>query len=420
MKKEILLSVYEELIKGSSIQRLVDIMRAHLGNPLALCDCNLNPIACSRESGIDDFIWTCVTSEDRALHYEFEQFGKQAGILNKVRYSDGSVLIENEKLKHRYLNMSVFNRDAEIGNVVLLEYNREFSGEDRALFEQFSRILAFALHKIVPTYTQNPNATLIMEHLLNGVHVSKNDISRYLSVSKNGNCYTIVVLKQDRRQERHRSLALEQNILRQKYPQKMAIHKNTLVVLFQAPQRYGKPIIDWDKLVQTAKGMNFLVGVSHPFHEITELSLYYDQAVNAINYGELHAGAKDCYFWEDVSFCYLLSIAQRDGDLMKFYHPAFSELVMYDLKNGTKWLRTLYYYLYFNSDINAAASVMHINRNSMYYRINKIQEIVGPIFQERNFNAQMKLSMNIFLFQEGEAFFTKQEIPPEFRTISFF
>lgn len=422
MSEEILLSVYSELIKGASIQRLIDIMCVHLGNPIALCDCNLNPIAYSQDGTIDDFVWTCVTTEDRDLHYEFEEFGKETGTLYKVRNSRVPVLIENPRLVHRYLNISIYHRNNNIGNVILLEYYRNFAESDQELFERFSQILAFSMAKIVPAY-DNPlsHASLVMEQLLSGVRVSQKDVSRYLFKQKSGNIYTVVVLKRNPKQVSHRPLSLERDILQQKYPsQRITIYKDTLVMLFQIPQSHGKTNIDWNKFAQMADKMNLLVGISNPFNEITELSLYYDEALNAINCGEQYISGRICYFWQDVSFLYLLSIVQQDGYLPKFCHPAFTTLVEYDSQNNTKWLRTLYYYLYFNGDINTAANAMGINRNSMYYRINKIHEIVGPCFQNSNFISQMKLSMNIYIFLEGESFFQKQEIPPELRTVTFF
>ena len=49
----VLLSLYNALVSGASVQKLIDIMRMHIGNPVALCDSNLKPIAYSKEHGID-------------------------------------------------------------------------------------------------------------------------------------------------------------------------------------------------------------------------------------------------------------------------------------------------------------------------------------------------------------------------------
>lgn len=417
----VLLSIYNALVNGASVQKMVDIMRVHIGNPIAVCNCNLKPIAYSRESGIDDMIWTYVTSEDEKLHYEFEDFGMQAGLPHKVNSSRKPVIIDDNRLSHRYMNGALFYNNSVIGNVVLLEYFRDFTEDDQYLLGRFARILSFFEGRMEFEHMQAPNAELVMMQLLNGARVARKTVSRYLFKEKDLCGYTVVVMKSLNGRIQHRPLFIEHRMVMAEYPmQKATIYNHALVMLFQVPLHNGVAKIDWDKLTRTADNMNLICGVSKPFKEIMDFNLYYDQAKTAVVYGERYAKESRCYFYQDISFLCLLDAASQAGNLSRFCHPAFTALLEYDLKNGTKWIRSLYYYLYFNCDINAAANAMGINRNSMYYRVNKIQEIVGQAFQSPNFVSQMKLSINILIFLDGEPFFDMHEIPPEYRTASFF
>ena len=58
------------------------------------------------------------------------------------------------------------------------------------------------------------------------------------------------------------------------------------------------------------------------------------------------------------------------------YHPRFSLLAEYDAENNTEYLATLIAYLQNNCSISASANALYIHRNSLQYRIKKIEELL--------------------------------------------
>lgn len=59
------------------------------------------------------------------------------------------------------------------------------------------------------------------------------------------------------------------------------------------------------------------------------------------------------------------------------YHPYFLRLQKYDTENRTEYLSTLICYLQNNCSTSAAANALYIHRNSMQYRIKKIEDLLG-------------------------------------------
>ena len=59
------------------------------------------------------------------------------------------------------------------------------------------------------------------------------------------------------------------------------------------------------------------------------------------------------------------------------YHPALRQLYEYDMKNHTEYLSTLICYLQNNCSVSAAAEKLFIHRNSLQYRIKKIEELLN-------------------------------------------
>lgn len=67
---------------------------------------------------------------------------------------------------------------------------------------------------------------------------------------------------------------------------------------------------------------------------------------------------------------------QEKLPLETLYHPCFALLAEYDRENNTEYLRTLIAYLQNNCSISASANALFIHRNSLQYRIKKIEELL--------------------------------------------
>lgn len=68
---------------------------------------------------------------------------------------------------------------------------------------------------------------------------------------------------------------------------------------------------------------------------------------------------------------------QEKLPLETLYHPYFALLAEYDRENNTEYLGTLIAYLQNNCSISASANALFIHRNSLQYRIKKIEELLN-------------------------------------------
>ena len=58
-------------------------------------------------------------------------------------------------------------------------------------------------------------------------------------------------------------------------------------------------------------------------------------------------------------------------------HPYFRRLYDYDLENRTEYLPTLVSYLQHNCRVQETAAALYVHRNSLQYRIKKIEELLN-------------------------------------------
>ncbi|WP_415537861.1 helix-turn-helix domain-containing protein [Dehalobacter sp. 4CP] len=66
--------------------------------------------------------------------------------------------------------------------------------------------------------------------------------------------------------------------------------------------------------------------------------------------------------------------------------------------NGTPFLETLKYYLYYTHSPNDAAKTLCVHRNTLFYRINKIKQLTGVTLDNADERFQLYLSILLLEF----------------------
>ena len=65
-----------------------------------------------------------------------------------------------------------------------------------------------------------------------------------------------------------------------------------------------------------------------------------------------------------------------------FVHPALAEIRSYDQQNGTEYYRTLQVYSLTFHDREATAQELCVHRNTLAYRLGRINELFGLPFED--------------------------------------
>jgi DNA-binding PucR family transcriptional regulator len=71
----------------------------------------------------------------------------------------------------------------------------------------------------------------------------------------------------------------------------------------------------------------------------------------------------------------VLECASARCDRATFAHPALDRLVAEDARCGTDYVHDLQTYLSCGRSATAAARALHVHKNTMYYRIERIENI---------------------------------------------
>lgn len=116
-------------------------------------------------------------------------------------------------------------------------------------------------------------------------------------------------------------------------------------------------------------------GVSTVFTSLTNRHIYTQQAELAYKTAKLTEQTSCCLSFSETLSESLLLQSVKDFLPENIIPKPLHSLINYDQTHETELAKTLETYLYQRNDINKTASALHIHRNTLIYRLNKIRDL---------------------------------------------
>ena len=118
-------------------------------------------------------------------------------------------------------------------------------------------------------------------------------------------------------------------------------------------------------------------GISRPFARLDELRGAFQQA-----YATAQVSRRTFDFFDTLFPAQIFRAAANHVDPEVFVHPALAEIRSYDQQNGTEYYRTLQVYSLTFHDREATAQELCVHRNTLAYRLGRINELFGLPFED--------------------------------------
>lgn len=157
------------------------------------------------------------------------------------------------------------------------------------------------------------------------------------------------------------------------------IYENCIVTVFgEMSLNEEKERHFLESVAESLKGSYSGNGISSIFNELSEITGYYKQAYYTVM---LHP--YETCFYEDIAPDPLFMVLSASSLMDAFCHPVFLELYEYDQLNGTEYFKTLEVYSLNMHNKEAAAKELCIHRNTLLYRLNRINELFGLDYEDK-------------------------------------
>ncbi len=188
----------------------------------------------------------------------------------------------------------------------------------------------------------------------------------------------------------------QMSALRAMYPNSMSVVYQDAVVLFL---NQDEPILLREQqlapLREFAQRNRMKVGISQPFQDILKIKAFYGQTLNVLKIGEDHEPEAVLYLATELLPQYLFSNCSYLGLEVGIHHHIFW-LQNYDQKYHTDFVHTLRTYLECDRSASKAAQALHLHRSTFFYRIKKLEELLGVSLEDGRLLFLYELSFRIW------------------------
>ena len=150
--------------------------------------------------------------------------------------------------------------------------------------------------------------------------------------------------------------------------------------------------------LQSGQGHNeqfptYSVGLGRIASSLQDIPRSHREAQQALEIGRRLFGENKLHSFAHLGIYRLLFHLNEQSELQDFYHEMLGPLLKADTRGDDTLIETLEVYFRCNGNLSETARAMHFHRNSVLYRLGRIEEILGRSLED----AELRLSLQIAL-----------------------
>ena len=193
------------------------------------------------------------------------------------------------------------------------------------------------------------------------------------------------------------AMLLKTTLKQQQFPSVISVGKNEIAILaFFNQQTAEQDKVNFHQTLQMIQqfheeaifiGEEYFFGVSQPSRDITKAHEGYREAKQVLFLQQ--AGIDASYLFEDIGlYQFLLNQSRHhlESYVANYLHPISS----HDERTNSELLKTLEIYLSCNLSKKETAERLFIVRQSLYHRLNKIEELLGDRYLETDYRLALE------------------------------
>jgi purine catabolism regulator len=144
----------------------------------------------------------------------------------------------------------------------------------------------------------------------------------------------------------------------------------------------------------------FSLGVSRVFHSAAGVARAYEEARKALQIGRRVAGPGQTTLFGTLGMFRLLSLIEDADELRTFATDTLGGVLQLKPNERSELLRTLEVLLDTHLNVAEAARIQHFHYNTMRYRIQKLERLVGPFTSDSRLCLQLAVALQILTMPE--------------------
>jgi hypothetical protein len=208
--------------------------------------------------------------------------------------------------------------------------------------------------------------------------------------------YLLFVMEKENISEKTIRIFLH-NLERGSYDCKTLELEQDLIVIFHVNGDNEKRNHYYKKIEELLNKLNCKGSISKRFSNLTDMNIYYRKAKTILSFCKTITASKNLYVEEEFGLYSFINAGLENHNAFEVCHPDIIALYEYDKQYSTDYLETLYQYLICDRNIVKAAKALFIHRNTMNYRMEKINSLIH--YDEENPDVKSYILMSIYILK---------------------
>lgn len=391
-------SLLECIIRGKELRDIIETGYDILNNPIMLMDTSYKVLAYKTDTDIDDGVWSDLV-EHGYSSYKYVSHFKNEKIIEKILKSDLPIVLDTgvaEKIR-RILG-KIMIHDRCVGYIAVLEYKHEFLEQDIEITHLICEVISSMMNadKRLNNSSGIMSENIILDLLQARIPNRKELKGRLCSCEWEPGEQMMVQFIDISRYNDPSFIDYFRNQLNHIFPgSKSVFYNEGIILVLNISNTEIEESEHLKKVHIYLENNSFYAGESQMFSDLLLLDKHYIQALKALEIGKKKDKNRRIFRYKDYETYNFLVECSKYVNIVNYCHRSIVLLKEYDENNGTDYYKTLYQYLKNDKQVIATAGSLFIHRNTVNYRLEKIQEITGLVLKDLKDSFHIYLSFKI-------------------------
>ncbi|GCE46725.1 purine catabolism regulator [Thermosporothrix hazakensis] len=146
---------------------------------------------------------------------------------------------------------------------------------------------------------------------------------------------------------------------------------------------------------RTNKGTPLSCGIGRIANTLEMIPQSYREAQRALEIGRRLFGEGKIHSFARLGIYRLLFHLDGHSELDAFYRETLGPLLQHDSRQDETLIETLDSFFHCNGNLSETARMMHLHRNSLLYRLGRIEELLGHSLEDADFRLSLQIALKI-------------------------
>ena len=393
------LELVKTLSKGADLQALVDLGYQMLGNPFTITDLSVKLLASTGETLVtDDPVWNELQINNNFIFETYSYYVKES-LFDEIAKNEEPFYWLDPYCKYPRIIGQIPINNRNVAVLVACAHNQDFRECDKEIVSILCDAFSIELQK--NKYNHLSQGLLHQSFLLDLLDDKFKDESKIderikiLGLKLKRKLFVIFLDTQNLDATKSTLPYLREEVEIKLANASAVIYNNNVAILASCENEMHFLENESKVLREFIITYNLQAGISRSFTDLTEVREHYLESVEVLKLGNLVKKETHFFRYADYLIYDVINCHADNENYKKFLHRSLLKLIDYDKKNNTEFVHSFHIYLRNFKNIKDSATALNIHRNTMFYRIEKIESILNVDLNDIDILFQLYLSYKI-------------------------